>query len=178
VLGGNVDEAVAGNPAAEAEARSYKNKSIAAFVLSTLGAVGAGVGAGVLVYDETRATPDNGLMAASLTSLLGGLTLSLVGSIVALNAQPHLWNAINIYNDGVPAYAWPPAPAQPAYPSYPGYPGYPSGPLAPTGGSPPPPYAPPAAPPPSAPPSFQSAPPLQPAPPPPVAPPARAPLRE
>jgi hypothetical protein len=163
---------VAGNPAAEAEARSYKNKSVAAFVLSTLGAVGVGVGAGVLVYDESRVTPDNGLLVGSLTSLIGGLTLSLVGSIVAASAQPHLWNAINLYNDGIPSYAWPPPPqAYPGYPGYSGVPGVPLVPMAPLAPAPPV-AAPlqPAAPPPAFPVTAPLPPPAPPVTPPPEAP--------
>jgi hypothetical protein len=123
-FGGDVDEAVRGNARAEEEAKSYRDKSIAAFVLSTLGGVGTGVGAGLLIYDDTKQTPDNGLLYGSLGALIGGLTVSLVGSILAANAQPHLWNAINIYNDGLPvapAYpVWPqPYAAPPAYPGYP-----------------------------------------------------------
>lgn len=124
-FGGDVDEAVRGNARAEEEAKSYKDKSIAAFVLSTLGGVGTGVGAGLLIYNDTKQTPDNGLLYGSLGALIGGLTVSLVGSILAANAQPHLWNAINIYNDGLPGPAaaypvWPqPYPAAPAYPGYP-----------------------------------------------------------
>jgi hypothetical protein len=134
-LGGNVDEAVQGCPPAEAEARDYRNKSIAAFVLNTLGGASAGVGAGILIYNDTRSTPDNGLTIGSLTALIGGLTLSLVGSILVANAQPHLWNAINLYNDSLPVPYVPVPQGYGAYPGYPTYPGYPAGPPQ---GAPPP----------------------------------------
>src|SRR5580692_6271283 len=48
-FGGNLEEAVEGNPQAEEEAREYRSRGIAGFVLSTLGAVTGGVGVAVLV---------------------------------------------------------------------------------------------------------------------------------
>jgi hypothetical protein len=158
-FGGDVEEAVKGNPRAEEEARTYKSQSIASFVLSTLGGVGAGVGFGVLIYNETRSPPDNGLMYGSIAAAIAGLTCSLIGSVLAASAQPHLWNAVNLYNDGLPAAppAWP-AP----YPAYPAYPGYPAAtptpapaPVLPA----PAPIAPPPAPPPTAAPAAPPAPP-------------------
>lgn len=119
-FGGQLEEAVQGNPQAEAEAHAYKNKTITGFVLNMIGSVAGGVGAGVLVANQLSDTPSNGLLAGSIALVIGGLVLSITGNAISSSAQPHIWNAINIYNDGLPAY--------PAYPSYPGYPGYPSAP--------------------------------------------------
>lgn len=118
LFGGCLEETVRGNPQAEAEASSYKSKGVAGFIFSTLGTVSAGVGAGVLVGNELRTSPSTDLRIGSLAMTFGGLALSIIGSVFAANAQPHLWNAINLYNDNLPAY--------PAWPAYPGYPGYPA----------------------------------------------------
>jgi len=125
MFSGGLEDVVAGNPEAEAEARSFHTKTVTGFVLSTLGAVSAGVGSGFLVENELAANPSTSVRAASLTAAIGGLVVSIVGSAIGGSAQPHLWNAINIYNDGLPT-AYAPWPVQPAYPGYPGYgaPGY------------------------------------------------------
>ncbi len=120
VLGGAVEEAVEGNPEAEEEARTYRQRGIAGFVLSTVGSVTAGVGAGLLVGNELQQNPSSTLNIASIAMTIGGAVVSIVGSFLVGSAQPHLWNAINIYNDGLPAYpAWAPRPANPGYPPAP-----------------------------------------------------------
>jgi hypothetical protein len=123
MFGGALEEAVQGNAQAEAEAKSYRSKMIAGFVLNMLGSVTGGVGAGVLVGNEAAAEPKPELRIASITMVISGLVFSVIGSSVQGSAQPHVWNAINIYNDGLPAY-----PAYPGYPAYPAYPGYPAAP--------------------------------------------------
>jgi hypothetical protein len=140
VLGGELEEAVSGNPEAEAEARSFRNKLVTGFVLSTIGTVGAATGAGLLVGNQVQSNPSTTVEVGSISAVVGGLVLSIVGGVIGSSAQPHLWNAVNMYNDGLPAYpAWPQRPAYPGYPA-PGYPapGYPAPADAP------PAYAPPA----------------------------------
>ncbi len=100
-LGGGVEEAVEGNPQAEEEAREYRHRGVAGFILSTVGSVTAGVGAGVLVGNELQQNPSSTLLDASIAMTIGGAVLSIIGSLVASSAQPHLWNAINMYNDGL-----------------------------------------------------------------------------
>jgi hypothetical protein len=146
MFGGNLEDVVEGNPRAEAEARSFRTKTVTGFVLSTVGAVSAGIGTGYFVENELAASPSTTVRTGSLTAALGGLVVSIVGSAIAGSAQPHLWNAINIYNDGLstPYPLWPPAP--PTYPGYSGAPGYGAAPLPstaiplpPAGGPAPPP---------------------------------------
>lgn len=146
MFGGALEEAVQGNPQAETEAKSYKSKMVAGFVLNILGSVAGGVGAGVLVGNEVAADPKTELRIASLSLVISGLVFSVIGSSVQGSAQPHVWNAINIYNDGLPAY-----PTYPGYPTYPNYPGYPAAPGYTPPGSTPPGFAPAPAPVPSAP---------------------------
>jgi hypothetical protein len=121
MFGGQLEDAVQGNPQAEAEAHAYKTKTTTGFVLNLVGSVAGGVGAGVLVANQLSDTPSTAMLAGSIALVLGGLALSITGNAITSSAQPHIWNAINIYNDGLPAY-----PAYPAYPGYPSYPGYPA----------------------------------------------------
>src|SRR5262245_46292976 len=89
-FGGSLDEAVQGNPRAEEEAHTYRTRSITGFVLSTVGTVGAGVGAGLIVGNELRAAPSPDWRIGAVTLTLSGLVLSVVGSVLAGSAQPHL----------------------------------------------------------------------------------------
>jgi hypothetical protein len=150
-FGGGLVESVEGVPVAEDHADTYRSRMIAGFVIGLLGAPAAGVGTGMLLVNESDSNPSDGLRAASIGLLAGGLALSLTGSILMASAQPHFWDAINVYNDSVPAYgpppgAWVPGPmvAPPPGPA----PGPPPGPAAP----PPAPAAPPPAAPPGSPP--------------------------
>ncbi len=134
VFGSNLEDVVAGNPEAEAEARSYHTKSVTGFVLSTVGLVSAGLGTGFLVDNELSSNPSSSIRTGSLTAALGGLVLSIVGSAVGGSAQPHLWNAINLYNDGLPTAPapWAGRGGYPGYPGAPGAPGYNVAPLPPS----------------------------------------------
>jgi hypothetical protein len=162
-----IEEAVQGNAKAEEEASSYRSLSIGGFVLGILGAGTAGAGAGILAY-EVASTNGNsvsgGAVAASVSLFVGGIVMGIIGNALQSNAHAHLYNAINIYNDGISGGEL--VPAQPGWaprgytPVVPGYapPPPPSYPAPPAG------YAPP--PPPAAPPSPVSpgAPPALPAP--------------
>jgi hypothetical protein len=115
---------------------------IGGFIMSLVGAATAGAGAAVLIGNESQDPSSDGLRNASLGMAFGGLGLSLAGSILMATAQPHLWDAINVYNDAVSPLPYPPPPAvwQPAQP-------VPAPPAAPAPAPPPaPPPPPPAAP--------------------------------
>ena len=125
-FGGDLDKAVRGNPEAEAHAHAYQDGMLAGFLTTLGGAASMGAGAGILLADSSRAADDRSSTAqtAALVLMTGGLAASIVGAVLFNNAQPHLWDAINIYNDGVydpmmlprpPAapYAVPPGPAPP-----------------------------------------------------------------
>jgi hypothetical protein len=94
-LGGDIEEAVRGSPKAEEYAHDYKTGTVAGFVMVLLGTVGV-CGGAVLAGDEAgqskNATPGVATFGA-------GLALYAVGLGVLLAAQPHLWDAINAYND-------------------------------------------------------------------------------
>jgi hypothetical protein len=94
----NLDQAVTGNPEAEAHARTYRHRTAAGIVgeIAGLGLIAGGVSlaAGQSV-STTRRDVGSGLA-------LGGV-VALVGAFVAiLSGPPHIYDAINIYNDGVP----------------------------------------------------------------------------
>lgn len=144
MFGGEIEEAVRGNSEAEAHARAYKSGMIGGFVASMLGAVAIGGGAGVIVVDAGRSSTSGAHDASAQTAggmlLVGGLVAYAVGLSLLLNAQPHMWDAINIYNDGLPdalASSAPPPPGSPPYGA--------SGAWMPTPATPPPVVPPPAA---------------------------------
>jgi hypothetical protein len=107
LFGGDVDEAVAGNPRAEDEMSTYTGQQTTGSLLTIGGAALVLGGAAVLAADPPQGGDSRGL-TPSLAMFLGGLVADLVGLVFTTMAQPHLWNAVNIYNDGV---GQPPPPA-------------------------------------------------------------------
>jgi hypothetical protein len=95
-FGGGAIDAVQGNPRAVAEAEKGHGLMIAGFTVSLIGL--GGVIAGVAVAPNQNTSDDT----AALALMLGGLGVSIVGAILAANAYPHYYDAIAIYNDGVP----------------------------------------------------------------------------
>jgi hypothetical protein len=116
LFGGELEEAVQGNPQAVEYARAYKTGKVTGFVLTLLGAAAA-IGGIVLFATQATQTPSTqdvpptGLFIAG-----GGLLVELAGSIVMLNAEPHMTDAINAYNDGLLS-APPPRPPEHAPPT-------------------------------------------------------------
>ena len=125
-FGGDLDEAVRGNPEAEAHAKAFQNGMMGGF-LSVMAGVASTVG-GTTLYLANSNAPSNERDATAQTAgavlVVGGLVSYVVGLTLLTIAQPHQWDAINIYNDGVSDGGRPP----------------PHGPYAPP---PPGPYAPP-----------------------------------
>jgi hypothetical protein len=174
MFGSGLEDAVKGNPRAEKEAASYQSKSIGGFVLGLVGSLGTAGGVGLLVGNELAQQPQTNLRVAAFALSIGGILMGIAANVLTGSAQPHMWNAINMYNDdlpppygsGAPQYGQPMGP----YPTIPGYapPGYPQAPYAapPTTWGPraapmpsaPVPAAPPTAPMPSAPAPLPSAP--------------------
>jgi hypothetical protein len=145
-FGGGLVEAVEGVPDAEEHAGTYRGRMIGGFVMNLVAAPVAGLGAGLLIYNEGQSPPSDGLRGASFGMLFGGLALSLAGSILMATAQPHFWDAINVYNDTVQPG---PMPMPVIYPPGAPPPGAPPIPSAPPGTpTPAPPATPPTAPPP------------------------------
>lgn len=102
-FGGGLVDAVTGNPVAEEEARTYRNLNVAGFTTTMVGAASAGAGLGLLVANSAQSQRDDAATSAGLALLLGGLVADVVGSFLMVGAQPHMMDALNIYNDGVDA---------------------------------------------------------------------------
>lgn len=134
LFGGDLPQAVRGNAEAEAHARAYKSGMVGGFITTLLG--GLGMGAGLVVFANgtqasgpatTGAADSSHGQAVGGAMFVGGLAAYVAGFVIMLNAQPHMWDAINVYNDGLPASAAPPpvpppgvyAPVAPAPPLVP-----------------------------------------------------------
>jgi hypothetical protein len=139
-FGGDIDEAVRGNPEAESHAKAYRAGMIGGFA-ATMAGVASTIGGGMLYVGnagEDASERDTTMQTAGGVLFLGGVAAYITGLVLFANAQPHLWDAINIYNDGVYDPGAPPRPYGPYGPQPP--PAY--GPNAPI--APPAPVAPPA----------------------------------
>lgn len=62
-------------------------------------------------WRQAIAHPDGAARTEVSVLLLGGAALSLIGGLVYSAAPPHLWDAINIYNDEVQRVVPLPSPA-------------------------------------------------------------------
>jgi hypothetical protein len=97
-LSGEVVEAVSGNPAAENEARTYLRRTRTGIGLFALG-IASLVAGGVMFKEGTGHQTRNGVAIG----LEVGWLVSWIASLATLSTGPgHLYDAINIYNDGVP----------------------------------------------------------------------------
>lgn len=128
LFGGEIVEAVRGNPEAEEHAHAYKNGMIGGFVATLAGAVSM-VAGGTLFTVGTASSDFNGghnstQQTAGGLLFLGGIGAYVAGLVLMLNAQPRMWDAINVYNDGVPMgplpYGYPPPGSYPYPPPPPG----------------------------------------------------------
>ena len=106
-FGGELEEAVAPHPVAMDHAAAFRNQLIGGFALSLAGIVPIGIGAGMFA-NASASHQDSAVPIAVLTS---GLLAYAVGLGLIVSAQPHMYDAINIYNDwvdaGMPAVATP-----------------------------------------------------------------------
>ncbi|GEM_PF-2070825 len=104
ILGGGLQEAVRGNPRAEAAAAEYRSRMSNGLLVMVVGAVCTGVAIGSAIADESGEY-DPGADRRAQTKLLvatGCLGLILGGSFYAISAEPYRWDAINIFNDSPP----------------------------------------------------------------------------
>ena len=98
LFGGDIEAAVRGNPRAEAHAHTYKTLVISGFVVSMAGAAGMAGGLAVMGDDaarnQTLSTPGAVLLGSGLVAYLVGLGMIMAG-------PPHLYDAVNVYNDSL-----------------------------------------------------------------------------
>jgi hypothetical protein len=111
IFGGELEEAVRGNPEAELHARSYHNGMTTGFILALLGGASVIGGAGfVAAGTNGSGSNDTTRQTAGATLLVAGLVADIVAIIVVSTAEPHMWDAINVYNAGVPDFRYPAPP--------------------------------------------------------------------
>ena len=125
-FGGGVVDAVEGNSAALEHAHTYRQYTITGWSLYL-----AGLGLGLTGIGLWQAGDRNGDLQQEQTGealALGGVAALITGVGFLVGAQPHLWDAINLYNDEVdrrarlsywpnptvPPYVVPPVLAPPA----------------------------------------------------------------
>ncbi len=102
IFGGDIEEAVRGNPQAEEYAREYKDGMLTGFALSVLGVAAPKCGA-TMAGASVGSTESNAstLGVAGLAITGGGLLTEIIGVIVQANALTHVFDAVNAYNDGL-----------------------------------------------------------------------------
>ena len=85
---------------------------IGGFVSTLVGVASTVGGASLVVANSSKSTDDRDttLETAGGALIIGGLVASIVGLALFMNAQPHLFDAINAYNDGLPEYGRPAVP--------------------------------------------------------------------
>jgi hypothetical protein len=114
ILGGELEEAVRGDPTAEEYASQFRTGMTTGLVLTTVGTLGMVGGLVLTGAEAAQATPGQSLPPTGLVVCGVGLVTELVGLIVSLNAAPHLFDAINAYNDAVGSKVEAPATPVPA----------------------------------------------------------------
>ena len=98
-FGTGLVEAVEGNPEAEHHATVGRNLMLGGFVLDLAG-LGAAIG-GMVVVVQDAGHDSNDHSSAASALLIGGAIAAVAGSVMILCGQPHLYDAVNIYNDGL-----------------------------------------------------------------------------
>jgi hypothetical protein len=109
LFGGDLEEAVKGVPLAEKFASDYKTGVTGGFV-TVLAGVAAVVGGTSLAGAEYAQGTTN---VPGWTTVGAGLVAYFIGLAWMMSSQPHLYDAINAYNDAVDEHAEPAPPSLP-----------------------------------------------------------------
>ena len=112
-FGSGLADAVAANPEAQRQATIGRNLVLGGFVLDLVG-LGSVIGGTVVLAKQD--SPNEHPSTAGTALVLGGVAAALAGSVLILCGQPHIYDAVNIYNDSLEARALP-VPAAPAAPA-------------------------------------------------------------
>ena len=107
LFGGDIEEAVRGNPQAEEYAHEYKTGVVTGFATTMLGVAGMVGGLVVTGVEEAPPTNNRSVPVAGPVLLGAGVLAYVVGLVVMLNAVPHLYDAVNAYNDALGVRAGP-----------------------------------------------------------------------
>jgi hypothetical protein len=97
LFGGDLDEAVQGVPLAEKYAADYKTGVTGGFVLVLAGAAGVVAGTSLDASEYSQ----RGSSVPGWSTIGAGLVAYLAGLAWMLSSQPHLYDAVNAYNDAV-----------------------------------------------------------------------------
>jgi hypothetical protein len=114
-FGGDVDEAFAGNAQAAEEAETYQTNQTTGTILS-FAALGLELGGAGLLGANPPTSNGDGSLVPALGLMGAGIVAEIVGLVFTVSAQPHLLDAINIYNDGLQPGSRTPQPPAPANP--------------------------------------------------------------
>jgi hypothetical protein len=101
LLGGDIEEAVQGNAKAAEYASAYKTGMTTGFATTLLGLGGMLGGVALAGTEASEAPHSPSAPTPGLLVLAAGAVLYGIGLVVVLNAAPHLYDAVNVYNDGV-----------------------------------------------------------------------------
>jgi hypothetical protein len=101
-FGTGLVDAVEGNPQAEHHARVGRNLIVGGFVLDLVG-LGAEIGGLAVLAHDRNQNGDAPASGVAVGLLVGGLVAVAAGTVMIIAGQPHVYDAINIYNDGVAA---------------------------------------------------------------------------
>lgn len=100
LLGGGLIEVVRGNPRAEEAAHEYRSRIGTGFLVGFAGLVCMTVATTVGISRSNFIEPDNRDNAETwLLGALGCGVVSMIGFGYAITAEPHRWDAINMFND-------------------------------------------------------------------------------
>ena len=100
-FGTGLVQAVHGNPRAEHHARVGRNLVVGGFVLDMLG-LGAEIGGLVVLGQQNAGAPEQHSTAGTVL-VVSGITAIVAGTVMILTGQPHIYDAVNLYNDGLEA---------------------------------------------------------------------------
>jgi len=117
LFGGGLEDAVRGVPQAEEEARTFHNRMVSGFLVGMGGMVCSMVAVGAAAESDINGDDTS----AELGISLGCLVAAFVGFGVMASGPPHMYDAVNIYNDAVELAPSPaPIPYAPRTPGPPG----------------------------------------------------------
>ena len=102
-FGGGLQDAVRGNPGAEADAAEYHDRMRDGFIAAILGSVCLPVSVGYLAATEVDEGSHNDNSAAFAAGAAIGCTALIFGGLFySVSAEPYRWDAINRFNDTEP----------------------------------------------------------------------------
>jgi hypothetical protein len=101
-FGGGLQEAVRGNPGAEADAAEYHDRMRDGFLAAILGSVCLPVSVGYLAANSIDEQPNQTNQNIAVGAALGCTALIFGGLFYSVSAEPYRWDAINRFNDTEP----------------------------------------------------------------------------